>query len=92
MTLYGRGSQAMKSKVEKVESAKDWISAKAASILLGISAFSVPKVAKIGGIRRKILPGLRPRYSRADVERVASESIEPIPKRASRAKSKVVSP
>jgi predicted site-specific integrase-resolvase len=70
----------------------DWMTAKAASTLLGISNVTLPIVAKAGRVRRKLLPGMKPKYSRTDVERIARECVEKVSPRSRDARREAVSP
>jgi hypothetical protein len=57
------------------ESESVWIFGRHAERILGIGRGHIVKVAEAAGIRRKIVPGLWPRYHRGDCERVAREAI-----------------
>lgn len=59
----------------RVDVPGDWLTAKQAGKLLGISNVSFPLVANAAKIRRKALPGMRHQYCREDVEKIAKEAI-----------------
>lgn len=52
-----------------------WITGRTAERILGIGDHKIVKVAAAAGIRRREIPGLKPRYNRHDVEKLARESI-----------------
>lgn len=54
---------------------EDWITAVAASAIVGVCHVTFPKVALAGKVRRKILPGCKAKYSREDVEAIAASAI-----------------
>lgn len=45
--------------------------------LTGLPGHAIRRLAKTGHIGTMRVPGLRPRYSRDDLERIAAESIRP---------------
>lgn len=49
-----------------------WISLAEASRILGVHPTSVQRAALAGSIKHRTVPGMRTRYSREDVERIAS--------------------
>lgn len=58
------------------EDPSQWLTATEAAALLGVSRFTFTKIGESGRIGRKTLPGCRTRFNRADLERLARESIE----------------
>ena len=56
----------------------EWVDASQAARLLGVpSARHVKRLAKLGMLSARHLPGVRRTYSRNDVERLARESVRP---------------
>jgi hypothetical protein len=53
----------------------EYISRSCAGRRLGVDHRTVERIAIAGNVRRKLLPGQAPRYNRADIERIANESI-----------------
>src|SRR4051794_20752648 len=53
-----------------------FISARRAAELLGVHRNRIPAVAAAGKVLRKEVPGLRVLYCRADIERIAADSLK----------------
>jgi hypothetical protein len=53
-----------------------WITASAAARIWACSEQSVPRIAKLGKVTVRRLPGMTMKYALADVERVAAEAVE----------------
>ena len=60
----------------RVEDPPVWLTAKDAAALLGISRFSFVKMAETGCVGRRMLPGCRVAYNKADVLRVGRDAVK----------------
>ncbi len=58
----------------------EWVPGREGRQILGVTMSEFKRVAKSGAVAVKKLPGLYPRYSRADLVALADQSV--IPKRA----------
>lgn len=54
-----------------------WINAATAARALGVGVKAVRRLGDRGRIAMRTIPETRPMYSRADVDRIAAESITP---------------
>jgi len=55
----------------------EWVTQREAAEILGVSAQVMKTVVRAGGVAVRKLPGARTQLSRADVERLARESVRP---------------
>ena len=53
-----------------------WITQQEVADILGISYGQVPRVAAKADIRKRIIPGSRPRFHRGDAEDVVAKSVQ----------------
>jgi hypothetical protein len=52
-----------------------WITGRCAERLLGVGRCKIARIAEASGIRQQVVPGLKPRYHRQDVERLARQCV-----------------
>ena len=55
--------------------AATWVSQGDAAEILGVNRMQVERIAAEFGVRRRVLPGVRTKYHREDLERVARECV-----------------
>jgi len=57
--------------------AAEWLDAGAAAELLGVERRHIRRLARDGLLSVRRLPGVRPRYRRDEIERLAAASVRP---------------